>query len=111
LPEPRRAPRRRDSGASALPDPDTTTETPDDAHAEAQLNVRIPTELRERALNAFYGTDVAVVWKGYVREALDQFTRDLEQKYNGGQPFPPRPVDHTKLPPGRRAGISPRKVT
>ncbi|MEV6350277.1 hypothetical protein [Actinoplanes sp. NPDC051851] len=103
MPEPRRAQERRLGGVSAPPTPD--------APAETQLNVKIPTALRERALNAFYGTDVAVVWKKFVEQALDEFTSELENQRNGGKPFPPRPADSTKLPPGRRAGVSPRRVT
>ena len=77
----------RDSGAPA-PSPQPT----------AQISVRVDKRISDRAKDAWFGARQHASWKDYVEEALARQAEYLEQNFNNGKPFPPRP--HDKLSPG-----------
>jgi len=66
-----------------------------------RMTFHLPRGLMERLRNAVYWTPAGVTLSSLAREALTAAVERIEEKYNDGEPFPPRDDELTGgRPPG-----------
>ncbi len=88
-------------GPESSPTPPQTTARGAVAAKRQRITLWVSPEVCESFRDAIYACPKQVTAADVAEEALQWATRELQNRYNDGQPFPPRPEEAQQLPRGR----------